>query len=179
VNYSRQLLGVIEHALRHAVADSRLPVHFPISDVLDDLQARSDLETLDHWQRNFGWRVGMQQWLPTGAWRCTLTAGDVPPYEFEGSTPDEARAKAAAWVREQARPQREEPCPGCGHYGATTPIARRSASASSVGAEGSAALSLSQPPETCSRSRRRPASGSRPWIRSAVPHRTQIALEGL
>ena len=55
--------------------------------------ALADVRTLDDFNPN--WHMAL---APDGGHYC-LPRGDA--LAFDGTTPDEARAKAAAWVREQ------------------------------------------------------------------------------
>jgi hypothetical protein len=70
-----------------------------------DAQALADVRTLDDWARS-GRHVTQGQREVTsfadGEYTCTLfeaTEQGESPHWFHGATPDEARAKAAAWVR--------------------------------------------------------------------------------
>jgi hypothetical protein len=75
------------------------------SDLLAEAnEALADVRTLDDWRSKSPERT----WLMSGdgwAW-CRLYDHGVRDCQnsFDGATPDEARAKAAAWVREQAKP---------------------------------------------------------------------------
>lgn len=69
-----------------------------------DRQALADVRTLDAWCRT---EDGCQCTVAdTGSiysesalWVCTMEGVNDHKESFRGSTPDEARAKAAAWVR--------------------------------------------------------------------------------
>lgn len=68
-------------------------------------QALADVRTLDEWaSETVDWRRWKCGALPGFGHHCWLEDTQhrtVKP--FTGATPDEARAKAAAWVREQAK----------------------------------------------------------------------------
>lgn len=78
-------------------------------------QALADVRTLDEWaadrERDEGPETASHTTRrPTnpirGEWVTHLFSGyegDEDQHDFYGATPDEARAKAAAWVREQAQ----------------------------------------------------------------------------
>jgi hypothetical protein len=69
-----------------------------------DARALADMRTLDDWRAVSPERT----WLMSGdgwSW-CRLydhSTNGPQVYAGEGATPDEARAKAAAWVREQTQ----------------------------------------------------------------------------
>lgn len=78
-----------------------------------DAQALADVRTLDEWadavddrsvDLSCGWLVAFKDkphLQPPGQIRVRLLVGGDPMHIEYGATPDEARAKAAAWVREQ------------------------------------------------------------------------------
>lgn len=85
------------------------PTRLAALDVLQALIKRDDdVRTLDDWARG----VRSLEWqccdcgLPKDDENacCTLMFADDSELEFYGSTTDEARAKAAAWVRKQVKP---------------------------------------------------------------------------
>lgn len=65
-----------------------------------DAQALADVRTLDDWAKfHRDYAPAPRPYAPaSGGWFIQL----APFKAFDGSTPDEARAKAAAWVREQS-----------------------------------------------------------------------------
>lgn len=71
-----------------------------------DSQALADVRALDEWAKvGRSWEI--KEIIPR-IFRCAarssdLSSGTYRVELFEGATPDEARAKAAAWVREQKR----------------------------------------------------------------------------
>lgn len=69
-----------------------------------DAQVLADMRTLDEWARtnHGGWNSApgfRDQWYRT----CVYADGLTPSLQFDGATPDEARHKAAEWVRAQAK----------------------------------------------------------------------------
>lgn len=60
------------------------------------LQALTDVRTLDQYDPR--WRMGFQPYTGLGGHVCF-----VGQYLTHGETPEAARAKAAAWVREQSK----------------------------------------------------------------------------
>ena len=68
-----------------------------------DAQALADVRTLDDWARGEKGRSHDTGFAFDGlGYFCTLQERTVIKVQaFEAATPDEARAKAAAWVREQ------------------------------------------------------------------------------
>lgn len=115
--------GMLAHALFHAVQDSRLTADFDIDGTIAALARDADVRTLDDWVAHvdgrhcamgkaFGLDVtklhDLDLWGPLGK-------------AFDGATPDEARAKAAAWVREQPAATETTPTGGL-TYIRTDPI---------------------------------------------------------
>lgn len=80
-----------------------------------DAQALADVRTLDEWARECfgGWNTApgfRAEW-----YRCSVYNAAMTTKTFDGRTPDEARAKAAAWARGQAKGAPEpRPCSRCG-----------------------------------------------------------------
>lgn len=78
--------------------------------------ALADVRTLDEWaadrERDEGpmsasWSTRRPENNNNGDWITCLFSGyegDEDDYHFYGATPDQARAKAATWIREQAAP---------------------------------------------------------------------------
>ena len=83
----------------------RRPATAPESVLWGELQALADVRTLDEWAACTSpteWRRREVRLITVGiglGWAVHLA--DAEGHTFEGATPDEARAKAAAWVREQ------------------------------------------------------------------------------
>jgi hypothetical protein len=73
-------------------------------------RAMADVRTLDDWATNGRWHQARQREVVAaadGEFLCVLGTENRERNGFvgfvaEGATPDEARAKAAAWVRERA-----------------------------------------------------------------------------
>jgi hypothetical protein len=104
-NEDRNLL--IHAALVDAVWKGLLPADFDVDGVLAALARDADVRTLDAWASAAEWRYyETRPWGVHTRQRCVLCedpGSEVRPRAFDGATPDEARAKAAAWIREQGQ----------------------------------------------------------------------------
>lgn len=78
-----------------------------LAELRADDQALADVRTLDAHARRLGYAWSWELTSFPDSYDVSFTDGDrnalYPAPLFEGATPDEARAKAAAWVREHAK----------------------------------------------------------------------------
>lgn len=96
----RTLLEEIAEAERHACVSMAVS----LAELKPLVQALADVRTLDDWAKHTGrhWAINDEGDDVTGPYWCVFTLqGGHMLLGTPGQTPDEARAKAAAWVREQ------------------------------------------------------------------------------
>jgi len=88
-------LDLIRLALRTLGAEFGSAVDPLLKSIESDQRTLADLKTLDDFNPN--WQMAL---APDGSRYC-LPRGDA--LAFDGATPNEARAEAAAWARKQPR----------------------------------------------------------------------------
>lgn len=88
-------------ALVEAIGELRIVAATPIDvrAVAADAQALADVRTLDEWAVRNGEQVPSPRQGADGLWYVGAVGGMYNASE-DSATPDEARAKAAAWARE-------------------------------------------------------------------------------